>query len=635
MNVRRIARHARWHAARSGLYAARLTARVPAGAWRTTRWAWAWITDTAHHDAYTAAIRTASNPTAYQNLRTDHRDQTRRRATATLITLAVLAVVTAWAAAVTHPAVPTLVAVVALGIIGRARPVTDPVDEGTNPDMTQALITDTLVRLPAVGARIARELDADQRAVRYLTPVQRDGAGWRVAIDLPGTVTAAEVIDKRAGLAAGLRRPTGCVWPEAPAHESASRLHLYVLDEPLSRRPPRPWPLAEQGAVSLFQPFPIGVDHRERPVTATLMFASGLVGAVPRAGKTFTLRLLLLAAALDARAELHIYDLKGTGDLAPLAPVAASYRAGDDPDDMASLMAQLERLRTDMRRRFKILRDLPRDRAPEGKITEDLASDPALGLHPIVLAVDETQLLFTGEHGKAAIALVTDLVRRGPAVGIMVWLATQRPSAQAIPSDVSAMAVMRWCGRVMDWQSNDMVLGTGAHSRGVRANDLTEDDRGIGILVGEGTAPVTVRMDYIDGPAADRIVARALPARQAGGRASSLPAGEPDTDAGTVLDHLLAVWPEGDRARLHCTALAARLADRLPQYAGWTGERVTRAARDRGVTPLSVKVGGQVSTGLIRADLVAAVADTRPAPTTYPGLVKAVSPAVIPVGAAV
>ena len=43
-------------------------------------------------------------------------------------------------------------------------------------------------------------------------------------------------------------------------------------------------------------------------------------------GKTFLLRLLLLAAALDPRAELRVYDLKGTGDLDPLQPVCHRLR---------------------------------------------------------------------------------------------------------------------------------------------------------------------------------------------------------------------------------------------------------------------------------------------------------------------
>ena len=69
------------------------------------------------------------------------------------------------------------------------------------------------------------------------------------------------------------------------------------------------------------------------------MFVSVIIGAIPRMGKTFLLRLLLLICALDVRAEIHAYDLKGTGDLAPLRPVAHRYRAGDEAEDIEYLLA--------------------------------------------------------------------------------------------------------------------------------------------------------------------------------------------------------------------------------------------------------------------------------------------------------
>ena len=51
-----------------------------------------------------------------------------------------------------------------------------------------------------------------------------------------------------------------------------------------------------------------------------------------------SLRLLLLICALDVRVEIHAYDLKGTGDLSPLRPVAHRYRAGDEDEDIEYLL---------------------------------------------------------------------------------------------------------------------------------------------------------------------------------------------------------------------------------------------------------------------------------------------------------
>lgn len=64
------------------------------------------------------------------------------------------------------------------------------------------------------------------------------------------------------------------------------------------------------------------------------------------------------------------------------------------------------------------------------RLTSALADKRSLGLHPIVIGVDECQVLFEhAEHGKGFDEIATDLVKRGPATGIVLLLATQRPDA--------------------------------------------------------------------------------------------------------------------------------------------------------------------------------------------------------------
>ena len=107
-------------------------------------------------------------------------------------------------------------------------------------------------------------------------------------------------------------------------------------------------------------------------------------------------RLLLLAAALDPRAELHLYDLKGTGDLSALEPVAHAYRAGDEEEDIDYAVADMRAVHAEMRRRTRVIRELPRALCPESKITPELAGRRDLGLWPIVVGADECQRWF--EH---------------------------------------------------------------------------------------------------------------------------------------------------------------------------------------------------------------------------------------------
>ena len=67
-------------------------------------------------------------------------------------------------------------------------------------------------------------------------------------------------------------------------------------------------------------------------------------------------------------------------------------------------------------------------------MTPELASDKRLGLHPIVdrrRRVPGAVRAPRVRRGDGAIA--TDLAKRGPALGIMQMLATQRPDAKSIP----------------------------------------------------------------------------------------------------------------------------------------------------------------------------------------------------------
>jgi S-DNA-T family DNA segregation ATPase FtsK/SpoIIIE len=502
-------------------------------------------------------------------------------------------------------------------VIGRATAVSEV------PPLTSELIVAALAAL-GLGKMNAALRGDDGDAVRFATPVQRSGAGWRVDIDLPIGTTADEVIKRRSSLASGLRRPLGCVWPSGDDTVHEGRLVLYVSDKPLSARPPRRWPLADRSRANIFGSIPIGVDVRGEPVTVCLMYACAVLGALPRMGKTFLLRLLCLAAGLDPRVELHIYNLKGGSDFDPFAGPEATtdptkgivyaYRSGDDLDDIKAALADLRSVQAEMRRRSKLLRTLPRDICPDSKVTDELASRPELRLHPIVIAADEVQRWFEHpEYGAELETVVTDLVKRGPALAIIVLVATQRPDAGSLPSGIRDNAVLRFCLKVTSHIANDMVLGTGMHAAGYSATMFGRFDRGVAILAGEGDDPVIVQIDKIDGPAADRIVARARAARQAAGLLSAGELVAPDDDSASILDRLFGIWPDNERkttGKVWCSVLADRLAEAHPNaFEGWTAEQVTAAVRPFGINSIQVKRRGQNRNGIAWADLVQALAD--------------------------
>jgi S-DNA-T family DNA segregation ATPase FtsK/SpoIIIE len=328
--------------------------------------------------------------------------------------------------------------------------------------------------------------------------------------------------------------------------------------------------------VDLFEAAPFGTDQRGRVVVLTLMFVSVIIGSIPRMGKTFTLRLLLLIAALDPRAEVHAYDLKGTGDLDALAPVAHALRAGDDDEDILYALKDLRDLRSELRRRAKVIRSLPKDRCPESKVTPELASDRSLRLHPIVIGADECQVWFEhAKHGGEFEEICTDLVKRGPALGIILILATQRPDSKSLPTGISANAGVRICLRVMGQMENDMVLGTSAYKNGVRATMFALKDKGICYLSGEGETPRIVAGAYVDAPTAEVIALRGRGLRIAARTLTGYAAGQDlqaERETATVLADILAVLADSED-KLHSYVVVERLAQLRPEaYGQWVSQ---------------------------------------------------------------
>jgi S-DNA-T family DNA segregation ATPase FtsK/SpoIIIE len=452
----------------------------------------------------------------------------------------------------------------------------------------------------------------------FTSEICRDGPGYRAELDLPFGVTPDDVVEKREALASGLRRKLGCVWPSGDpdgpdGHEG--RLVLWVGDRPMNETTKPPWPLLKDGQVDLFKPVVFGNDYRMSPMVVTLMFAAIVIGSIPRMGKTFLLRLLLLIAALDPRAALYAFDFKGTGDLGALESVCHRYRAGDEDEDILYVLHALREIKEELRRRAKVIRSLPRSRCPESKVTPALANDKSLGLHPIVVGLDECQVPFEHEkYGAELESICTDITKRGPALGIVGLFATQRPDAKSLPPGISANAVLRFCLKVMNHQANDMVLGTGAYKSGIKATMFSRSDRGICWMSGEGDDPRIVSSAFIDATGAELVVARARKMREEYGNITGHAIGEgPSASVGMdLLGDILKVVG-ADEEQVWNERIAARLGELRPDvYEGWKGENVTSALKPWGVETTQVwgttdEGDGKNRRGIKRADVVSAI----------------------------
>ncbi|WP_061298729.1 cell division protein FtsK [Herbidospora cretacea] len=588
-----------YHVTRSPKYAGRLAMRAPVGLARVVNSSLSWTFDLEGRPVRLDAVRRA-DAEAYLKLSRQRDARVRLRVVIALLALGVV-VPAGLVVAFAPPGAQLcalVVLVVVLGVAGRPadRPL---IDRAVVPTAHEKLSSDIVIRalgalgVPAINQALAR----GGSGINFVAPITRDGGtGYRADLDLPYGVTVAEVMDRREKLASGLRRPLGCVWPEAVPDQHTGRMVLFVGDQDMNKAKQPAWPLLKSGAVDLFKAQPFGTDQRGRFASITLMFVSVIIGSIPRMGKTFLLRLLCLIAALDPRAELHLYDLKGTGDLSPLESVAHRYRAGEEDEDIAYAISDMRALKEELRRRAKVIRNLPKDVCPESKVTPELASNKSLGLHPIVIAVDECQVWFEhAKYGDEFESICTDLVKRGPALGIVLIVATQRPDAKSLPTGISANAVLRLCLKVMGHTENDMVLGTSAHKNGIRATMFSFSDKGICYYAGEGDAPRITKSVYIDAPAAEKIALKARALRVHAGTLSGHALGDQfEADTAPAYDLLADILGVVGEPKVWNEVVVSRLAELRPTiYGPWADlEPEARAAQlTTALKPYGVRTG--------------------------------------------
>ncbi|MBB5082996.1 FtsK/SpoIIIE domain-containing protein [Nonomuraea endophytica] len=375
------------------------------------------------------------------------------------------------------------------------KPITDRVSQGPR----YRKLTAELVRraLLSVGiAAINQAVSKDQHAISFPTDIHRDGPGHLAIVDLPHGVEAADVVARRGRLASAMRLPLDQVWPDVGT-DHPGRLALWVGYQPASKTETPPWPLLKGGTVDVFQSFPLFTTPRLEIIKAVLIFRNWLIGGQPGSGKTNLLRLLVLAATLDPRAELRGYEFKGVGDFTVVEPVCAEYGNGQDDETIGRAAALIKWLyHTECQQRAaKIAHYHALGMAPENKVTPELASRKDSGLHPLVVFLNEAQELFQHkDHGAEAGELAEKVIKLGRALGVILLLDTQIPDKDSLPTGITRNINTRVCMSVRDQVANDMILGTGMYKAGYRATVFEPgDDAGWGWSSGSaGRVPAAV-----------------------------------------------------------------------------------------------------------------------------------------------
>jgi S-DNA-T family DNA segregation ATPase FtsK/SpoIIIE len=247
--------------------------------------------------------------------------------------------------------------------------------------------------------------------------------------------------------------------------------------------------------MSLFDEVAIGRDEHGQQVGLELFGHNLLAGGEPGSAKSNLLHLVAAATALDPQASLWILDPKVVEFRLRYQGVAAAV-AGDD---IAEANAVLERLSEEMAARYRLL-----EARGKRKVS------PGDGLH--VLVVDEVMLYLHDPDKRAAARFATllrSLVALGRAAGIIVAIATQKPSAEVIPSAIRDLVTYRAAFRCTTKEASDTILGSGWAAQGASASEIDAGQPGVCYLLAEGARPVKVRCYHLEDDAIDVMVSAA------------------------------------------------------------------------------------------------------------------------------
>lgn len=617
--------HARYHGIRSPKYAVKITGYSARGAYRGGRKLWPVLAAQDHTRAI-KALRAQSKAkpedtvlAAQAVLAHQERTIARRWRWGTALGLASAAAVALNYASLGLQLAAGCLMCGGLAAVGWSDQA-QILDHGTPPlrvAMDSQQLNDAL---RATGLLKQGKGDDDGPKVNCVMGPLREGKGWAVVFDLPkgGGKKASDVLAKRTEIAAelGVDEIQVIMSRVRAAHGgNAGRVTMWVADDDPYLAPPTTSPLEALDTFSIWDPIPFGQDARGNRVTLPIVWQSMFFGGLPRRGKTFSQRLLTAAGLLDPYVRHYVCDFKGGQDWIQMRQVAHRLVLGAEGDAILAFKALLKELLREMEHRFALLRGLPTSICPEGKLTPEIVK--RYNVPFVLFTVDELQEAFLAVDDQEREEIINDMARiarRGPAAGFISNYASQRPDAKSVPTKLREIITIRYSTQVTDQISSDMVLGKGKAAQGADASVLSEEHKGVGVLVTGPASFVTVKADMLETAGFNAMCSKGRALREACGQLTGDAASDPAAIAeasgvtvSPVLSDCLAVMRHSPK--MHTTDILARLENLDEDYGDWDAERLAKELDDAGVkrTTKQINIGGKNLAGYRREDLEAAM----------------------------
>ena len=237
--------------------------------------------------------------------------------------------------------------------------------------------------------------------------------------------------------------------------------------------------------LSIYQPVHVGKDEFGEQAHVELAERNLLIGGEPGGGKSSAINLITAHGALSGDCRLVLIDGKQV-ELGLWRDCADRF-VGPSMDDALDCMRWLQNL---MNSRYDRL------------VAAGLRKITAASGEPVYLVIIDEYAYFSATVGKKPereefAALVRDLVARGRAAGVIVILATQRPSHQVIDPSLRDLFGYRWAFRCTTDSSSDTVLGHGWAGQGYTAAAIDPLARGVSWLLSETGIPRRIKTAYL------------------------------------------------------------------------------------------------------------------------------------------
>lgn len=248
----------------------------------------------------------------------------------------------------------------------------------------------------------------------------------------------------------GIHSPAGA-WVIVHRLDSVDGLMNYVAYSDIMER----YPYSVRDKV----PVCVGVGlNREVKWVNLADFPHWLIGGFTGSGKSNFVNVGICTMISQHKPDdlrLVLIDLKGGLEFDTYKGIPHLH--GDTVDTVPAVADALAEIEALMKERFKKFRGVAR-RYEEYRVRRPKENMPRL----VVIFDEVASIMEHGETTKRILSSLREITRQGRAVGINVWLCTQRPDVEAIAGSVKANLNVRISGRMASTQDSLTVLGSKA-----------------------------------------------------------------------------------------------------------------------------------------------------------------------------